>query len=333
LLFDVQAESAGFRLDIFLSQTYPDYSRSLFKRIIQEKRVLVNGRPVKPSHETRCGDRIGIWLPAAGDRGQLTAQPIPLDILHEDDDILVVNKPAGLVVHPGAGHEEGTLVHGLLAHASRLALQGSPERPGIVHRLDKDTSGALVVAKTEQAYADLVCQFRLHTVEKEYLALVYGDFAVSAGEIRTLLARHPRDRTRMAVLVGRGREAVSRWRVAAGSGEVSLVRVLIETGRTHQIRVQLSHLEHPVVGDSVYGGGKRRAARLPPGPLRDLLMSVERHLLHAWQLAFQHPRSRLRLSFEAPLPGDFSRVLKGLEQLVGAFASPDLASTERRDRG
>jgi 23S rRNA pseudouridine1911/1915/1917 synthase len=311
----IQAEAVGHRLDVFLSLQCCNYSRSHFKKMIQDGDVLVNGLPAKPSYAAKFGDHLSVWLPVRADLQQLVPQAIPLQILYEDEDLLVVNKASGMVVHPGAGRADGTLVHALLAHGSRLAIQGSPMRPGIVHRLDQDTSGALVVAKSELAYLNLVRQFKEHAVAKEYLALVYGRMAGPQGEIRTFLDRHPKDRKKMAVVQGRGREAISRWQVEQDWGAVTLLRVRIETGRTHQIRVHLSHLQHPVVGDSVYGGGKRRARAVAAGSLRDLLLAVERQMLHAWHLAFDHPRSLHRLHFEAPLPDDFAALLKAISKV------------------
>jgi 23S rRNA pseudouridine1911/1915/1917 synthase len=314
----IQAEAVGRRLDVFLSLQRSDFSRSHFKKMIQDGGVLVNGAATKPSYEARTGDRVAVWLPLPAEQQQLTPQALPLKILFEDHDLLVVNKDPGIVVHPGAGHADGTLVHGLLAHCSRLALQGAPLRPGIVHRLDQGTSGVIVVAKSELAYLGLIQQFKQHSVAKEYLALVYGALALPCGEIRTLLDRHPGDRKKMAVVQGRGREAITRWQVEQEWGEVTLLRVAIETGRTHQIRVHLSHLQHPVVGDSVYGGGKRRARALKAGPLRDLLLPVERQMLHAWQLAIDHPRNHERLRFEAPLAQDFASLLEALDRVSGS---------------
>jgi 23S rRNA pseudouridine1911/1915/1917 synthase len=217
------------------------------------------------------------------------------------------------VVHPGAGHFEGTLVHGLLAHSPRLAVQGSPLRPGIVHRLDKDTSGALVIARSERAYLDLIEQFKVRDVHKEYLALAYGSPAARRGEIRTLLGRHPTDRKKIAVVKAGGREAVSLWSVEKDWGEVSLLKVTIKTGRTHQIRVHLSHIGHPVVGDEVYGGGRRRAKTVKSGPVRDLLLEAHRQMLHAAHLEFRHPVSGERVSATAPLPDDFMHLVRGLD--------------------
>lgn len=315
--FIVTNPQQGQRLDLFLSRQIPELSRSYFKKLIQEHLVLVNEAAVKPSYETRTGDTVRASIPAPDSLTRLKPEPMPLDILYEDDDLLIVNKPPGIVVHPGAGHSEGTLVHGLLAHSPRLAMQGSPLRPGIVHRLDKDTSGALVIAKSERAYLYLIRAFKEHDVKKEYLALVYGTPPVRSGEIRTWLGRHPTDRKKIAVLQeGKGREAISHWRVEKSWGETSLLRVVIETGRTHQIRVHLNHINHPVIGDETYGGGKRRARNIKTPVVRALLLKAERQMLHAWHLEFSHPLTRNLVSVTAPLPPDFREIKEGLDSLA-----------------
>lgn len=311
----VEEGDRGRRIDFFLGMHHPDLSRSHYGRLVREGRVTVNGHAVKPSYEVKPGDRVVVRWPERADREGLTPEPMALTILYEDEHILVVDKPPGLVVHPGAGRADGTLVHGLLAHCSRLALQGAPLRPGIVHRLDQDTSGVLVVAKSERAYLELVRQFKEREVEKSYLALVYGGMGATKGEIRTLMGRHPVDRKRMAVLEGRGREAVSLWEVERAWNEVSLLRVAIRTGRTHQIRVHLSHLGHPVVGDETYGGGKRRAKALRCAETRNLLLSsASRQMLHAWKLTLTHPGGNGRMTFTASPPGDFAFLLQELDR-------------------
>ena len=315
--FVVTNEQGGQRIDLFLSRVIPDLSRSHFKKLIKEDLILVNGNPVKPSHETRAGDLIIAKVPGQRADEALKPEPMLLDILFEDEDLLIVNKAPGLVVHPGAGHHEGTLVHGLLAHCARLAVQGSPLRPGIVHRLDKDTSGALVIAKSERAYLNLVRQFKDRGVRKEYLALVYGSPAKAEGEISSLLGRDPTHRKKIAVLQNRGREALSRWRVEKDWGETALLRVQIETGRTHQIRVHLSHIGHPVVGDETYGGDKRRARNVKPVSMRDLLIGAQRQMLHAVRLEFTHPLTGATVLANAPVPEDFRELIERLDSLSG----------------
>lgn len=318
----VSNEQQGQRIDLFLSRLIPHLSRSHFKKLINDNLVRVNGAVVKPSYEMRVGDIVLARVPEPGHETFLTPEPMELDLLYEDEDLLAVNKPAGLIVHPGAGHSEGTLVHGLLAHSPRLALQGSPLRPGIVHRLDKDTSGVLVIAKSERAYLHLIREFKAHGVRKEYLALVYGSPQKREGEIRTLLGRHPVDRKKMTVLQGRGREAVSRWTVEEDWGEASLLRVVIETGRTHQIRVHLNHINHPVIGDETYGGGKKRAKNIKSNPVRELLLRANRQMLHARHLEFRHPATGELVSLTAPLPEDFREIREGLASLFSTFPNP-----------
>jgi len=313
---EVHPEHDGLRLDVFLSTMLPDFSRNQFKRWIQEGLILVSGeRVVKARHAVRARDRISVYIPRWNRSETVTPEVMALDILLEDDHILVINKPPGLVVHPGAGHVAGTLVHGLLAHCPMLAMQGAPLRPGIVHRLDQHTSGAMVIAKTERAYLDLIRQFKEHLVEKVYLALVYGGFSVAHGEIQTLVGRNPSDRKKMAVVVKGGKEAITQWRVEKDFGETTLLRVAIKTGRTHQIRVHMSHIQHAVVGDATYGGGKRRAKGIAAKPLRDLLAQANRQMLHAWLLKLAHPATGVPISIEAGLPGDFATLLEQLEAL------------------
>lgn len=314
--FTVSDEQQGRRIDQVLSCLIPELSRSHLKRLIRDELVRVNGAAVKPSYEARTGDMIRAVIPGPDPNAALTPEPMALDVLFEDEDLLIVNKPPGLVVHPGAGHSEGTLVHGLLAHSPRLALQGSPLRPGIVHRLDKDTSGVLVIAKSERAYLDLIKQFKEHGVRKEYLALVYGSPVQREGEIRTMLGRHPADRKKMAVLRGGGREALSRWKLLKNWKEASLLCVEIETGRTHQIRVHLSHINHPVIGDETYGGGKKRAKSIKSDSIRTLLLGAGRQMLHARHLEFRHPVAGGVVSATAPLPDDFRRIEEGLDLLA-----------------
>lgn len=322
LFFHVSRDGEGQRLDTYLSAKVTDYSRSQLKQWIKEGFILVRGERVKAGYTVRPGDTVLVKIPRLPVGKAITPEPMALDILYEDDLIIVVNKPAGLVVHPGAGHEAGTLVHGLLARCRDLVMHGAPLRPGIVHRLDQNTSGALIIAKTEKACLDLIRQFKAHSVRKIYLAIVYGRFPKEYGEVRTFIGRHPEDRKKMAVLEKRGREAVTYWNVERELGEVTLLRIRLETGRTHQIRVHMNHIRHPVVGDATYGGGKRRTKGLKSKALRDLLVHVDRQMLHAWQLALEHPGTRQPMTFEATLPSDFQRILGGLENLRGYADDP-----------
>jgi 23S rRNA pseudouridine1911/1915/1917 synthase len=293
----VNADHQGCRLDTFMAVALPDLSRSQWKSLIQDGLVRVNGKSCKPNHKLQTDDVVEWTVP---DDVSIEPHPenIPLSILYEDEAVLVLNKPPGLVVHPAAGNEAGTLVNALLFHEPVFE---SVERAGIVHRLDKDTSGVMVVAKSGAAMAELQRQFKARETEKEYLALVWGAPPPS-GRIQTMIGRHPVHRQKMAVLIGTGREAVSSHESLECFQEVTLVRVRIETGRTHQIRVHMAHIGHPIVGDAVYGRARRHS--LPEKP--------QRQMLHAARLAFTHPVSGKRLSFDAPLFDDMQQLLDQL---------------------
>jgi len=292
------------RLDAFLAGAHPDVSRSRWKQLIETGHVTLNETPVrKPNTPLSPGDELVCTLPPPEPVG-LVATAIPLDILHEDTDLIVLNKPPGLVVHPAPGHAADTLVNALLHHCTDLAGIGGELRPGIVHRLDKDTSGVLVVAKNEQAVAALVAQFSAHTVEKDYLALVWGTPKKPAGTVDLPIGRHPVHRKKMAI-AEKGRPAVTHYETLAAGPLAALLRVRIETGRTHQIRVHMAHLGHPVVGDTTYGRARRG---LPDG------LEIPRQMLHAHALKIAHPRTGAPLAFTAPPPEDFlaaQRILTG----------------------
>ena len=294
----------ALRLDARLAAIHPAISRSRWKQLIEEGHVALNGKPIlKTNTALSPGDELRCVLPDPAPVG-LVATDIPLDILYEDADLIVLNKPAGLVVHPAPGHAADTLVNALLHHCADLQGIGGELRPGIVHRLDKDTSGVLVVAKNEAAVANLVAQFSAHTVEKEYLALVWGAPKKSSGIIDLPIGRHPVHRKKMAV-TEKGRPAVTRYETLAAGPLAALLRVRIETGRTHQIRVHLAHLGHPVVGDATYG---RARHGLPEG------LSLPRQMLHARLLKIAHPRDGRPLEFTAPPPPDF---LAAQQRLAG----------------
>lgn len=299
----VTPEEAGRRLDQWLAARHPERSRSRWQDLIKQGQVLVQGQARKANHVLQAGDAVAWTLPESRPV-TLEAEDIPLDVLYEDADLLVINKPSGLVVHPAPGHDSGTLVNALLHHCADLQGVGGEKRPGIVHRLDRDTSGALVVAKNETAMNALADQFRNRRVAKEYVALVRGRPARKSGRIATLIGRSAHDRKKMSVRVTRGREAVSHYEVLEQFAAVALVRVRIETGRTHQIRVHLAHLGHPVLGDATYGRGG-------PGPLR---LQPARQMLHAERLAFHHPRTGQEVRIEAPRPGDFTTLLEALRR-------------------
>jgi 23S rRNA pseudouridine1911/1915/1917 synthase len=295
------------RLDLFLRGQFPAISRGAIQRLIEEGHIRVNGRVVKPKHHPRAGEIIEVHWPEARPP---EAQPekIPLDILFEDDCLLVLNKPPGLVVHPAAGHETHTLVNALLHHsAGKLSGIGGVARPGIVHRLDKETSGCLVVAKTDAAHLALAAQFAGRNLEKVYHAIVCGEIGHVIGEIRAAIARHPTHRKRMAVHEDTGRAACTSYRVLERLREATLVEALLHTGRTHQIRVHFQYIGFPIVGDMTYGNRQNnRLAELTN-------YTAPRQMLHARKLTFTHPRTGKKLSFEAPWPEDFKDALSALK--------------------
>ena len=311
LALSVAPEEAGTRLDHLLAQQL-DFSRARLQRWLKAGLVLVNGRPRPPAYKVRAGDAIMVAVPPP-EPSYLLPEALPLDIIYEDRDLLVLNKPPGLVTHPGAGHRTGTLLNALLHHCPDLQEIGDVSRPGLVHRLDKDTSGLLVVAKTELAHRGLIGQFQRHEVKKKYLALVWGRLPQRAGRIAKEIGRHPLERHKMSVHSRRGKIAATRWRVIKEfPGPLTLVELTIETGRTHQIRVHMTSQGHPVLGDATYGGGAARLKSAPPA-LLGLKPLVQRQLLHAWQLRFTHPRSGEEVGWEAALPGDFRGVVDFLE--------------------
>lgn len=307
--FKVTPNEAQPRLDIYLLKNLPDLTRSRIKRLIEEGRVLVNHSPTKAGHKVKAGDIIEVVLPEPQVL-EVRPEAIPLDILYEDESIIVIDKPPGLVVHPGAGRPGGTLVNALLYHCRDLAGIGGSLRPGIVHRLDKDTSGVLVVAKTDKAHQGLVRQFKGHRVTRRYLALVWGMVKQDKGIIDIPIGRHPRQRERMHVAPGRGRRAVTNYRVLERFGPITLLEIAPETGRTHQIRVHLSAIHHPVVGDPVYG--KRTIPSGLSQRLRDCLKGLKRQALHASTLGFIHPVKGETMEFTSNPPEDIKVVIEAL---------------------
>jgi len=307
--FTVEQSLPSERLDIFLRAKFPAVSRGAMQRLIEQGHIRVNGKAVKPAHSPRAGESVEVHWPEAR---PAEAQPeeIPLDILFEDKSLLVVNKPAGLVVHPAAGHEEHTLVNALLHHCKgSLSGIGGVARPGIVHRLDKETSGCLVVAKNDETHIALSEQFASRVVKKVYHAIVCGEVPREAGEIHAAIARHPTHRKRMAVQDDSdGRAAHTSWRVLEKLKCATYVEVQIHTGRTHQIRVHFQHLGHPLVGDETYGAKLNKKFAELTG------YAAPRVLLHARKLAFVHPRTGKKVQFEAPLPADFKSALKFLRR-------------------
>jgi 23S rRNA pseudouridine1911/1915/1917 synthase len=308
LTFRVSDEEAGARLDAYLAAHVADWSRTRISRLIEDGDVLVEGRAVKPSRRLRAGEQIEVELteppPAA-----FAPEDIPIDVIYEDDDLIVVNKQAGLVVHPAASVTGGTLTNALAHHFQQLSQHGGSLRPGIVHRLDKDTSGLIVVAKTESAHEHLADQFRAREVFKSYVTLIHGRVEQEAGRIEQPIARDPRHRTRMAVVRG-GRPALSLYRVRQRFDRFTLLDVEIKTGRTHQIRVHMAWLKHPVVGDETYNAGRDKT--VPDARLRKALAALGRLFLHAEQLGFRHPRTGEPMRFTAPLPPALTEFLSGL---------------------
>ena len=292
--FIVKETDAGARLDRFLANSANEFSRSRIQALIRDGFVTVNGAAPRARDIVRSGDRIVLVEPPV-QAIDLVPEKIALSVLFEDDDLIVINKPAGISVHPGAGRKRGTLVNALLSHCKNLSGIGGKERPGIVHRLDKETSGCLAVAKNDFAHLELSRQFAARTVDKIYLALVAGKVHGKAGTIVAPIARHRVHRKKMAIAREGGREARTDFKVVRCGGEASLLECRLHSGRTHQIRVHLQHLGHPILGDVVYGG--RRARTFP------------RQMLHAWKLGLDHPRTKKRMHFEAPLPEDFKRAM------------------------
>ena len=309
--FEVSQENAGSRLDLFLSRMSLELSRNQVQRLIDNNCILVNGKPQKASYRLRSKDQVLVSVPPAPP-SQLEPEPLSLDVVFEDDHLIAINKPPGLVVHPATSHRTSTLVHGLLHHCDHLADLGGPLRPGIVHRLDKDTSGIIVVAKENSAYRHLSRQFKEKLVYKEYSALVYGHLRQSSGQFTDPIRRHPKNRKKMGIIAG-GREASTFWWLELLFGEVSLVKVVIKTGRTHQIRVHFAHARHPVVGDATYGG-KKRVKSVQNPLMRARLSKVKRQMLHARRLALEHPATGETLDLSAPLPEDMTDLLQFLRK-------------------
>lgn len=302
--FLVSEAYARQRLDQVLTQLEADVSRSMIRKWLDQERIQVNGQLVsKAGYQLKTGDLLS-WQPLETRPLELAAEEIALEIVYEDSDLLVINKPVGMVVHPGAGHSSGTLVHALLHHCKDLSGIGGVERPGIVHRLDKDTSGLLAVAKNDFTHQALQAQLQSREMKRHYYALAEHGFADDSGMIEAPIDRHPLERQRMAV-VADGRFARTHWRVLERFKAYTLLALELDTGRTHQIRVHLKHIQHPLVGDAVYGSKRKHP------------FHVERPLLHAYKLVFRHPRSGQGLSLEAELPQDFADVLGALKRNRG----------------
>jgi 23S rRNA pseudouridine1911/1915/1917 synthase len=308
--FEVPDELEGARLDVCLAELHPEWTRSRVRKLIDDGHVQINHGPCKAATTVHAGDTIVVVEPPPRPL-EVEAEDIPLDIVHEDGDLLVLNKPSGLVIHPAAGNPSGTLVNALLHHCQDLSGIGGVERPGIVHRLDKDTTGIMVVAKTDRAHLGLSIAFRRHTVRKTYLAVCYGTPKNADGVIDAPIDRHPRHRQEMAV-VSEGRPARTLYKIEeelAGTSKVSCRPV---TGRTHQIRVHMAHIGHAIVGDPLYAG--RQWRNLAETRAQAACRSFPRQALHAWRLAFEHPVTKEEIEFEAPLPDDLEQLLQVLRE-------------------
>lgn len=306
---NLQVEEKADRIDLYLSQHLSDLSRSRIQQLIEQEQVQVNDKICTSKKVTvQSGDRISITIPEAKPL-DLQPEAIPLDVLYEDDSLIIINKPAGLVVHPAAGHESGTLVNALLAHCTNLAGIGGVQRPGIVHRLDKDTTGAIAIAKTDQAHQHLQAQLKAKTAQREYLGVVHGAPSAESGTIDQPIGRNPIDRKKMTILpVDKGgRTAITHWQVRERLGNYTLIYFQLETGRTHQIRVHSAHIGHCLVGDSVYGSGRSVGVNLPG------------QALHAWRLRLQHPVSGEWIEAIAPLPPAFITLLDVLRRRAAAL--------------
>lgn len=307
----VTAGEAAKRLDVFLANREPAFSRSALQRLIEEGKITINGQKVRPSHKIRPGDRILLEIPKP-EPLEIKPEPIPLEIMYEDDALLVLNKPAGLVVHPAPGHWSGTLVNALLYHfastGGSLSSIGGKERPGLVHRLDKETSGVMVIAKTDDAHRRLAAQFKHHSISRAYEAFVWGVIKRPEGHIQLAIGRDTKERKKFSARTAKPKESATAYRVIERLGKVAThVLLLPLTGRTHQIRVHLSSIGHPLLGDPTYGGKKVRELHG---------VTIPRVMLHAKSLGFKHPTTGHELEFTAPLPPDIEHVLNAFRHIV-----------------
>lgn len=298
--FVVDEQSANKRLDVFLSEVLPDISRSHIKTLIEENKVLLNGKSKKSGEKLKAGDEIFVEIPEPKNL-ETVAQNLPIEIVYQDNDVAVINKAQGMVVHPANGNDDGTLVNALLYHLDNLSSINGVIRPGIVHRLDKDTSGLLLIAKNDIAHKSLASQIKQKTCKRHYLALVHGNFANDSGQIQTYIGRNPKDRKQMAVVdADKGKIAITNYYVQKRFKGYCLVEFVLQTGRTHQIRVHSKHLGHTIVGDEVYGH-------------KDKNFKTNGQLLHAYKIEFSHPTTNERILLECPLPEYFIKALNKLE--------------------
>lgn len=316
-VYHIQAEHSGKRLDQFLMGVTEGVSRTYLQKLIRDGAVTVNDKVSKqPSYMLRFGDQVCLSLPDSRPLETALPEDISLDILYEDSHLIVLNKPAGMLVHPASGVNSGTLVNALLAHCTDLSGIGGVERPGIVHRLDKGTSGVLVVAKTDIVHRKLSVQFEKHSITRQYVAVVCGIPAEVTGTIDAQIARSRRDRRRMTTVKNGGRRAVTHYQVLESYHKFSLVQLTLETGRLHQIRVHLQHIGHPVAGDPIYGGEQRALNDANSLPVKHALMHLKRQALHARTLQFEHPVTHESLIFSTPKPADMERLINALRMLA-----------------
>ena len=299
----VPEKSSGLRIDKFLTESCPDYTRSFLQKLLKSELVEVNGKPVKSSYKTAAGDTVTFEVPEAVE-AEITAQEMPLDILYEDEDVILINKPKGMVVHPAAGHYEGTLVNGLMHHCrEQLSGINGVMRPGIVHRIDMDTTGVLIVCKNDLAHNSIAEQLKVHSITRKYYAVVFGSLKDDEGTIHAPIGRHPNDRKKMSINSKNGKDAVTHYKVLERFHGYTLVECRLETGRTHQIRVHMASIGHPLLGDQVYGPAE------PP-------FRLQGQTLHAGVLGFLHPRTGEYMEFSAPLPKYFEELLEKLRRLT-----------------
>ncbi|MEE8552792.1 MAG: RluA family pseudouridine synthase [Desulfobacterales bacterium] len=304
----VEEPDSGKRLDLFIASHISDCSRSAAAILIRNGKIIVRGAEKKPGYRIRKGDEIrGLISPP--EPVLIKPEPIEINILYDDDHLIVVNKQPGLVVHPAPGHYTSTLVNGLLYHFPELEGIGDELRSGIVHRLDKDTSGVLVVAKNAAVHHNLTRQFKSRKINKRYLALVHGEMKSDSGLVSLPIGRHPVERKKMSTRSRKSRSAETLWRARERFGGITLVELDLKTGRTHQIRIHFAAVNHPIIGDSVYGRGKVGKKVLFG---KNLSIAIPRHMLHAWHLGFTHPNTETAVSFEAPMPHDMEELIKAL---------------------
>ena len=301
LEFSVDGSENGIRIDRYLSEKNAELSRSYLQKLLKEQGITVNGKEVKANYKVQAGDEIRISLPDLSEP-DILPEDIPLDILYEDEDVMVVNKPKGMVVHPSAGHTSGTLVNAILFHCQgNLSGINGVMRPGIVHRIDKDTTGALLICKNDVAHRDLAEQLKEHSIKRRYRAIVSGNLKDDEGTVEGPIGRHPVDRKKMAINYKNGKEAITHYKVLERFGNATYIECRLETGRTHQIRVHMTSIGHPLLGDEVYGSGKNP-------------YHLQGQALHAMVLGFVHPRTGEYLEFTAPLPEYFTNLLEKLRK-------------------